>query len=575
MRSLLRTLLLCASVPALAHAQQPTNTLLVIADDVGIDLIGSYGVGSDPAPTPTLDALAARGVRFERAYACPTCSPTRAAILTGRYGLRTGVGAALAANEGGLARSEVLLPELLGTRGVASALIGKWHLGDEDGALTPTLDGFGTFVGSLQGAVQDYQRWAKVENGRSRLETSYATTVLVDALLQATAGASQPWFAVLAFQAAHSPWHEPPAHLHTQDLTGLDPQRDPRAFTKAMLQALDTELGRLFAQMDPLELARTNVIVIGDNGSAPTVASAPFDTAHAKGTLYEGGVRVPLLAAGPSVARRGAVERAPVHAVDLFATIAALHGVDARASVPAAVELDSLSFAPLLSTAGSAARAQVYTEQFTSTPWTRASGDGEAVIESDWKLLRRVARSGAVLEELYELAVDPYEQNELLRAPLAPDATEAYLRLRGALARLRGEAWVASYGSGCPASTAPILVATTRPLLGAAFAGELLGSSPALAAFLWMGFDRFAWRGVPLPLALDGIALPGCALLTGPELAWSLLLQASVASWSFALPNDAALLGFEVELQGALVDPTANAGGLALSAALKACVGER
>jgi arylsulfatase A-like enzyme len=575
MRSLVRTFLLCASLGALAHAQQPTNTLLVIADDVGIDLIGSYGVGSDPAPTPTLDALAARGVRFERAYACPTCSPTRAAILTGRYGLRTGVGVALAANEGGLARSEVLLPELLGARGIATALIGKWHLGDEDGAATPTLDGFGNFVGSMQGAVQDYSRWAKVENGVSRLETGYATTVLVDELLQATAGASQPWYAVLSFQAAHSPWHEPPAHLHTQNLSGLDPQRDSRAFAKAMLQALDTELGRLFAQMDPAVLARTNLIVIGDNGSAPLVVGAPFDGAHAKGTLYEGGVRVPLLAAGPSIARRGAVERDPVHAVDLFATIAALHGVDARASVPAQVELDSLSFAPLFAAPGVAARTQVYTEQFATTPWLRESGDGEAMIESGWKLLRRVARSGAVIEELYELAVDPYEQNELLRTPLTPAASEAYLRLRAALACLRGEAWVASYGTGCPASTPPTLVATTLPIIGSAFTGELRGSSGANAALLWMGFDRAAWRGVPLPLALDGLGLQGCALLAAPEITSSLPLAASTARWSFALPNDAALLGFEVELQGALADPTANSGGLALSAALYACVGER
>lgn len=103
-------LLSTAWLPCAAAAQSPPNTLLIVADDVGVDAIGCYGLGAAPPPTPNIDALAARGVRFANAQSCPLCSPTRASALTGRHGFRTGIGTALGANDPGLAASEVRCP---------------------------------------------------------------------------------------------------------------------------------------------------------------------------------------------------------------------------------------------------------------------------------------------------------------------------------------------------------------------------------------------------------------------------------------------------------------------------------
>ncbi|MBL8755102.1 MAG: sulfatase-like hydrolase/transferase, partial [Planctomycetes bacterium] len=280
---------------ATAAIAQTQNVMLVVADDVGVDSVACYGLGSNPPPTPTIDGLAAAGVRFTNAQACPLCSPTRASLLTGRHGFRTGIGRALANNDAGLAATETLLPEVLAPAGIHTALIGKWHLGDDLGAATPTAEGFGLFTGALQGALNNYFNWPKVENGTTSLSTTYATTDCVDEALAFVGSTSQPWFLMLAFHAGHTPLHAPPAGLHTQNLTGLDPQTTPVPFYKAMVEAMDTELGRLLATMPPAVRANTNIVFLGDNGTASQVVQAPFDPQRSKGTVYQGGVKVPLI----------------------------------------------------------------------------------------------------------------------------------------------------------------------------------------------------------------------------------------------------------------------------------------
>lgn len=353
----------------------PGNVLILIADDLGIDQLALYGVAPDPAPTPNLDLMAATGVLFRNAWSQPTCSPTRATIQTGRYAFRTSIGAVVNAfgNGPALPFDEVTLPEMLdlGTGGLYShAAIGKWHLGSSQvgGDLAPNLAGYGYFAGSMEGQITHYSSWRRVVNGAAATSTRYATTACVNDALAWIAGQSEPWMCVVSFQAPHAPFHRPPARLHSQTLGWEepralcgDPGADPRPFYKATVEALDREIGRLFRQFPPGELSNTTVFFLGDNGTDPCIAQAPFSPNN-KGTLYEGGVCVPLLVAGRGVMHGGQCD-ALVNTSDLFATVAELAGVDLAATLPG-VTLDSVSFAPCLANPSLSVRQWVFAESF-------------------------------------------------------------------------------------------------------------------------------------------------------------------------------------------------------------------
>lgn len=573
--------LIHAFVPPLALfatlAAQTPNVLLVVADDVGVDAINCYGLGSNPAPTPTIDALAARGVRFSQAQACPLCSPTRASLLTGRHAFRTGVGTAITTGNG-LAGSEVLLPEILTPHGVQSALIGKWHLGNDQGALTPTVEGFGTFTGAIGGALTSYYAWPRVANGVTAQSTTYATTDNVNTALAFIAATPQPWFVMVSFNAGHTPYQAPPAALHTQNLTGLDPATTPIPFFRAMVQSLDTELGRLLATLPVATVANTNVIVLGDNGTTGQVTEAPFSAAHAKNTVYQGGVRVPLIVAGPAVGGAPRVEPGLVHVVDLFATIASLQGVNARAAVPAAVALDCVDATPLLASAGqSPVRGYSYSQEFTGSAAMATSGDSEMVRSSQFTLLRFVRPNLTVREELYDLAVDPFEATDLLLQPLSATASAAYTALSRELARLRGYAWSAGYGTACSGGgLTPTLavVAGSSPRIGTTFTLQASGLSASVVATLGaVGFGNTTWGGLPLPFDLSAIGMTGCSLWLDPALTAVLSQTATTATLPIVLPNDPSIIGRALFAQAFPLLVGANAAGVLATGAVEAIVG--
>ncbi len=351
------------------------NVLVIVADDLGKDWLGLYGLSADPPSTPNLDALAASGVVFTNAWANPLCSPTRAAIQTGRYGFRTGIGG-LVDNSQALAQSEVTLPEMLdlGTAGAYShAYFGKWHLGNAGvgGALSPNLAGWDHFSGNAASAGslvpgEDYFHFTKVVDGASIVVDGYATSDLVDdalAWIAATEVGGGPWLACTAFQAVHDPFHAPPPELHGVDLSAAGPPAtDPVPYFRAMVEALDTEIGRLLSGID---LGETTVIFLADNGTDDRVVLAPFDPDHAKNSLYQGGVGVPFVVAGQAVAAAG-TSAGLVHAADIFATVAELAGVDLGAVLPPGLVLDSVSFAPYLADpALSSVRSTLFSERFT------------------------------------------------------------------------------------------------------------------------------------------------------------------------------------------------------------------
>ncbi len=446
-RCLLWSLLLCLGASTSAQEAEPIvgkvppgdpgfpgNVLVILADDLGVDQLSVYGLGTQLPNTPNIDALAAQGVTFENAWANPICSPTRAAIQTGRYGFRTNIGSIIEESPSALALSEITIPEMLelGAPGVwDKALIGKWHLDDvATGHDKPNEQGYSHFSGTM-GNIEEgtYVNWPKVVNGVASQSTAYATSDQVDDTLSWVESAPEPWFALLAFSAPHKPFHAPPAKLHTVDLTGLDPLTDPKPFYNAMVEAMDTEMGRLFASMDPTLLERATVLFLGDNGSHPDVVLPPFDPDKSKATPYIGGVRVPFIAKGFHVQDPGRQTTAMIHAVDILATVANIAHINPAVTMQG-VTLDSRSFLPLLeNTPTPLPRSHLYSEFFWPNDYSVATVLDRTVRDDRYKLVVGPNPTG----EFFDMWVDPFETFNLLSQPLTPDETTALFKLRDVL----------------------------------------------------------------------------------------------------------------------------------------------
>jgi arylsulfatase B len=406
------------------------NILLIIADDYGADsssLYNSTSAGALLPPTPNTTMLAQSGMVFASAYANPLCSPTRACLLTGRHSFRTGVGYALgAAGSSPLAASEFTLPEAFAAAGTGHHLaqFGKWHLAT--GLNSPfTVGGWTNFAGSIQGAVSSYTNWPKVVNGAQTLNyTNYATSDVVDdAVAWINTRGTNTWFAWVAFNAGHTPLHKPPINLAPSYAalpgTPAHINNNPELYFHAMIEAMDTEIGRLLASVN---LAETHIIFIGDNGTTAQTIQPPSPTTHSKGSLYQGGIKVPLVIAGPNVTNPGTTNLTPVHAVDLFATILELAGTNV-AVVPTGIAIDSRSFASTLSGVSDLSR-RIYAEVFDTNPLTDA--DGRALQDSRWKLIR--FNDGH--DEFYDLQTDPNESINLLAGALTAEQQQYRERLQ-------------------------------------------------------------------------------------------------------------------------------------------------
>ena len=391
-------LLLTLLAAALPQGGPPTpNVLVVLMDDVGRDKVQAYGEQPAAPPTPNLDALAARGVLFRNAWAYHSCSPTRAALLTGRHADRTGIGSVIRTTDGvhtPLALSETILPEAL--PGYTSVALGKWHLLDAGDPETHPLDsGFHAVSGFL--GPNDYHSWSWNLNGTLLPRSGYYPADLAGQVTGTLERVPEPFFLYYCPRLAHAPFHVPPQSLHTRG--------HPTTTTgqhEAMSEAMDTIIGRL---LDTVDLDTTFVFVIGDNGSPGETVVAPFQPTRAKGSVYEGGVRVPFIVAGPGVARGVECEEL-VHVTDVFATVRELAGLGA----PTVGAEDSISFAPLLQDPLQVgARDTLFVHRF---PFPGVSGpDIRALRTRRWKLIHRV---GAQTFELFDLASDPFEHHDLL-----------------------------------------------------------------------------------------------------------------------------------------------------------------
>jgi arylsulfatase A-like enzyme len=397
------------------------NIVVVVFDDFGNDVFGPSGYASGPAEMPNLESLVADGTYFTSAYSYPSCSPTRSAIVTGKFGRRTGIGRTITPDQNfELALSEVTIAEAGALAGYQWHAVGKWHLASPfspSGIRHPLKQGFVTYQGVFAN-LANYLNYFKVhEDGIvSLVEGRYLTTDEVDDAVRVVTTAREPFGLYLTFHAPHSPFHMPPTSL--QGTTSLPADPDSTLY-RAMLEAADTELGRL------LEVLPENTVVfaLGDNGTPFDAVLPPFDPALAKNTVGELGVNVPLVVWGPGIAVGGR-SSALLHVVDLYATIAALMGADASAA------LDSRSFADLLvDPTAPGPRTEVVVEEFApngSGPYVR---DVRAIRDVRYKYVRD-AEFG---ELLFDVGEQPQEGANLLDAPLDADAQVALDRLRGQL----------------------------------------------------------------------------------------------------------------------------------------------
>ncbi len=470
-----RKLLVVTGLLYCASANSAPNILVILADDMGTEVLGSYGFGSPTAVTPTLDRLASEGVRFERFWSQPTCTPSRAAALTGRYAHRTGVMSPLrhywalldapvpeppvhattelyytplALEESGeaevtrppppplpdgrsrgLPRQELLLPQVLKSlpEPYATAAIGKWHLTDlvNGGVDHPNSVGFDYYSGSLFGLPASYFAWRHVENGRITAESGYIDRrVTQDAIRWIGEQGEAPWFLWLSFSNPHVPLHLPPRDLLSSNARELEPnfegEENNQAYFLAQVEAMDTLIGQLLDGIPESVLDNTYVIFLGDNGTDKWVdPPVPRDPDRVKITVYEGGINVPLIVTGPGVSG-GRVERPLAHVVDLFATVLELAGADFAEALPESLVIDSVSMASYLFEEGLPSR-----RSWVLSEGRIANIGGTAIRDERYKLLAMPDR-----EEFYDMEADPNELTPLSPQALSGEARNAYDRLK-------------------------------------------------------------------------------------------------------------------------------------------------
>jgi arylsulfatase A len=403
--------------PLAAHAQaQATakpNVVLIITDDVGYGDLGSYG--APDIKTPNIDRLAREGTRLTDFYAAPSCSPTRTALISGRYYQRAGIqrplgGPKSADAERGLPATGRTLPQLIKNAGYATGLVGKWHLGYKP-EFRPKAHGFDYFWGFLSGLVDYYQHTDQggnhdlYENDTPVHVEGYMTDLITERSVKfIDDNKDRPFFLEVAYNAAHWPFQVPDkpsvAPNNARFVQPQDADTSTRQDYVAILERADQGVGKILATLDRLGLSRnTLVIYTQDNGGEWLSRNAPFF--HRKDSVWEGGVRVPMIARWPAriPARRTSAQVGIT--MDLTATLLAATG----AVVPADAKLDGVDLLPVLE-----GKAQPFERTLFFRNTLPNSRTQRAVRRGDWKVL---ADGPNVM--VFNLKDDPGERNDLAR----------------------------------------------------------------------------------------------------------------------------------------------------------------
>ena len=403
----------CACSAAEALPSRP-NILVIVSDDQGYADAGFQG--NRDIPTPNLDALARDGVRCPRAYVtAPVCSPSRAGLLTGRYQERFGhqnnIVAEAALPIAHLPAGETLLPEVLAAAGYETAMIGKWHLGLQMG-FRPYERGFQNFFGFVTGGhdyftnhpdeapVDDTSYKARIErNGVGVPVPGYITDAWGDEAVRVIRQKrDKPLFLYLAFNAPHTPTQAPEPLVAAQSPSLVGQKRRTYA---AQVVEMDANIGKVRAALKETGMdANTLVVFFSDNGGAKYDYYDNTPLRDYKGSLYEGGIRVPFLAVYPAHIPAGRVCDTPVTTLDVFATVCGI----AHAKLPTIKPLDSADMLPVLT--GDSKQA-THHDLFWNFP-----SFGFAVSSGDLKLV--VPKNGE--PELFDLGVDIGEKTNLAKS---------------------------------------------------------------------------------------------------------------------------------------------------------------
>ncbi|MDP5158117.1 MAG: sulfatase-like hydrolase/transferase [Flaviramulus sp.] len=397
------------------------NILLVIADDMGLDATPGYDLVNSIKPQmPNLEAMISNGIKFTNTWSYSVCSPTRASILTGKYGFRTNV---LRAGDV-LSTSEISLQKYLDNQnsGYSHKLIGKWHLSSDINH--PNSMGIDDFAGFRNGGVTSYSNWDFIENLQTSNSTEYTTTKFTNLAIDWVANQTQPWFLWLAYNAPHTPFHLPPNNLHSQGSLPSESsaiETNPLPYYLAMIEAMDTEMGRLISTFSQEVKDNTIIIFIGDNGSPRQVAQV-YPNGRAKESLYQGGINVPMVVSGKNIERIGAIEDALINTTDLYATIAEIAGLNI------AEINDSKSFKSLFKTSNTSIRDYAFSELEDT------SGNIDYTIRNN--TFKYMSFSSGQ-EALYNLINDPLESTNLLNNTLTDTENNNKLALIAEVTRLK------------------------------------------------------------------------------------------------------------------------------------------
>jgi arylsulfatase A-like enzyme len=395
------------------HDPARPNIVYILADDLGWKDVGFHG--SD-IKTPNLDRLAQTGARLEQFYAEPMCTPSRAALLTGRYPHRYGLQTAVISSAGkyGLATDEHLLSQALKEAGYETAIIGKWHLGHADRKYWPKQRGFDYQYGTMLGEI-DYFTHAEhgttdwFRNNQPMNEAGYVTKLLGDDAVKLINGhdPKSPLFLYLTFTAPHAPYQAPVEYLE-QYKTIADPSRRTYA---AMITAMDDQIGRVVEALDKRGKRDNTLIIFQSDNGGPRSAKFTGEVDTSKGTipadngpyrdgkgmLYEGGTRVCALANWVGKIKPGTVDQ-PIHIVDMFPTLAKL----ARAALDKGKPLDGVDVWPAIAEGQPSPRTEVV---YDVEPFRAALRQG------DWKLIWQTTLPSKI--ELFNLRDDPSEMTNV------------------------------------------------------------------------------------------------------------------------------------------------------------------
>ena len=404
-RTFLTSSLACLS--PLRAATAPPNVLIFLADDLGWHDVGFH---HSEIRTPKIDRLASQGVRFERAYSFPVCSPTRSGLMTGRSPMRLGVAYTVIRpwSNYGVPVEERLMPQAFHDAGYQTSITGKWHLGHAYKKFLPRSRGFDHTYGHVNGAIDYFTHerdggldWNR--DGVSVREEGYSTFLLGAETIRLIRNRdrSRPFFHYLPFNSPHAPLQAPPEYIDKY----ANIKDEKRRRYAAMTDAMDVTIGKVLATLDDEGLtSNTLVLFFSDNGGPVQSGSSNTPLRAGKGTAFEGGIRVPAVMRWPGHLPAGTVSQQVMTMMDYFPTLAGAAGIPTGPTRP----LDGKNLWPAITSGKVEPREDLYfaTETGASMRF--------AVHHREWKLVREVpSKGGPPRNYLFRIVEDPTEQNDL------------------------------------------------------------------------------------------------------------------------------------------------------------------